>query len=407
MPSDRANQIRAELIRRELARREQTKNVNPFGTTSSPEDYLPEELMNTKMPSLKAGMSVKDYFTQAQPAFKLAIEHPETLFGQNVSPQDIEKTTSGDYADIYRRAGLPGSGSTSVAGQLVPQAAGMLLDIGTRPSSVITAGVAEASPALMQTKAGQEFAKFMTRKRSLPDPMKNVKRVTNVKEGAQFAEDVRGEFVKTKVNAVESFGKDLDSLVTKFPNNKISFNDIVSNISGSVNEISKEAMGIFNKTPYLRDALAGKRTNFTVKEVQDAINYLNTKVPKNIRANNLDVLDVISDLKASQLNAFPEEMAAARSSYAKVIEPYNNLKTQFRFNKLLKAIENNFGGAEGRKAVEGLLPKNVVNEIGGYQKAYETLVHLRKIAPYVGIAVAGSAGGYVGGRIVQGMTNPP
>lgn len=290
------------------------------------------------------------------------------------------------------------------------QTAGMVGDIATDPASLMAMiggkvpGVESLGKKLMSTKAAQEFGKFLTRERV---PLKNVNRVTNIEKGASFAEDVRRSFVQTKKDAVAKFGKDLDTMVEKSPDNVISLKSVADDITGNINEISSEAKNIFRKTPYLKDALEGTKSNFTVKEIQDAVNYLNTKVPKNIRSNNLDVLDVISDLKATQLEAFPEEMASARAAYAKIIEPYNNVKTQFRFNKVLKSIENNFGGAEGRKAVEGLLPKSIIKEIGGYQKAYETLKHFRTIAPWLGVMAAGSAGGYVAGRVVQGVTNPP
>lgn len=235
-------------------------------------------------------------------------------------------------------------------------------------------------------------------------------KVIDSKKGAAFANKIRSEFVNVKVKAVKAFEKTLDDLVAKSPETKVPLKGVVDDISVNIHTMPQEIKSVLNKTPYLKDMLKSENPlspdTLNVKQVQEITNYLNTKVPKNIRANNLDLLDVISDIKAAQLEAFPTEMAAARSSYAKMIEPFNNVKNQFKFNKVLSAIENNFGGAEGKEAVKGLLPKSVVDEMGGYKNAYETLKHLRALAPWLGIATGAGAAGYVGGKLIQGATNP-
>lgn len=94
------------------------------------------------------------YLKEAQPAFKLAVTHPETLLGKTaigtmgkpLAPEELEAETQKDWSNIYRGTGakekggagvLPFAKSTSTAGQLVPQIAGEMLNLGTRPSTYI------------------------------------------------------------------------------------------------------------------------------------------------------------------------------------------------------------------------------------------------------------------------------
>lgn len=126
-------------------------NVNPTGKTWSPQDFLDQELVKESANNkpMGFGFNPQQYFQQAQPAFKLALEHPETLMGQVISPDKINQTTGSEYSDLYRRANLPGSNSTSMMGQMIPQIAGMALDIGTRPSSAIAPAVMGAGANAM------------------------------------------------------------------------------------------------------------------------------------------------------------------------------------------------------------------------------------------------------------------
>lgn len=86
------------------------------------------------------------YFKEAQPAFKLAVSHPETLFGkpaiapganQPMNLEELNQTTNQPWSDIYRGASaqLPGAKSQTIAGQLIPEVAGTMLEFGTKPST--------------------------------------------------------------------------------------------------------------------------------------------------------------------------------------------------------------------------------------------------------------------------------
>jgi hypothetical protein len=159
--------------------------------------------------------------------------------------------------------------------------------------------------------------------------------------------------------------------------------DIVGDIQSNP-ELSKEALSIFKRTPKLDNILQNPRlaSEVSLQDAQDILNHLNTKVPKNIRANNLDLIETISSIKAKQLDAFPE-MEGIRAEYAKFAQPYNNVKAKFKYNQLLKSIENKFGGAEALRDVEKILPKKLLREMRNY-RAGQKLVNTPKALPLVG-----------------------
>jgi len=109
-----------------------------------------------------------------------------------------------------------------------------------------------------------------------------------------------------------------------------------------------------------------------LKEVQNTINYINTKVPATIKSKHLPILEAVTDLRASQLDAFPQ-MAGVRTDYRNIISPYNDVKNYFKFNRIMKAIETGFGGQEGRAAVKQLLSENTIRKMGGIRDAQKTI----------------------------------
>jgi hypothetical protein len=188
---------------------------------------------------------------------------------------------------------------------------------------------------------------------------------------ANFADKIQKEFVKTHTDKVNQFGSDIDTLSAKNPDRNISLQNVVDDIKTNWDTLPNEAKNVFNKTPHLRDMLKAENPispEINLSKSQEIINYMNTKVPKNIRYNNLDVLDTVNNVRGSQLEAFPE-MEGVRTNYRNFIEPYNNVKGYFRFNKLISAIENRFGGAQGQMAVKKILPPEVYEEMLAFRRS--------------------------------------
>lgn len=212
----------------------------------------------------------------------------------------------------------------------------------------------------------------------------NLPKVANYNKGNAFAKEIRQSFVQAHTNKVSEFGGMLDELAARNPTKKVSLQNVALEIDANWNDLPSEVKSVIKKTPYLRDMVGkgGKATDINLKQSQEIINYINTKIPKNIRANNLEVIDLVNNIKGSQLEAFPE-MESVRAAYKKFIEPYNQVKGQFKFNKLLTAIKNKFGGAEGQAAVDKILPKEVLKKMSGYRGAAK-LAELPQDIPLIG-----------------------
>jgi hypothetical protein len=211
----------------------------------------------------------------------------------------------------------------------------------------------------------------------------NLPKVVNTQKGTKFAEEVRQAFIEAHSQVVNKFGKDIDTLAIKYPNNSVNLSELVSDLQANP-DISKQTLGILKRVPKLDNILENPKlaSNINLRDTQDIVNYLQTKVPKNIRTNNFDLLDTINTIKGKQLEAFPE-LAGTRAEYAKFIEPYKNVKNYFRFNKLLDAIKNRFGGAEGEMAVKKILPPEVVKKLKGYRSGAK-LAELPGDIPFLG-----------------------
>lgn len=213
----------------------------------------------------------------------------------------------------------------------------------------------------------------------------NLDKVVNIKKGADFAQSIRASFIQAHSDKVATFGNQIEQLSGKYPTQMVSLQGMVDELNNTWGDLSPEARSAIKKTPYLKDMVNVKKpisTNIPLSKSQEIINYMNTKVPKTIRYNNLDVVETLNNIRGSQLEAFPE-MEGVRAEYKKFIEPYNQVKSQFKFNKLLNAIKNNFGGSEGRKAVEKILPKDVVKKVGGYRTAAK-IAELPQDIPLIG-----------------------
>lgn len=200
--------------------------------------------------------------------------------------------------------------------------------------------------------------------------IKNLKYVTDDDVGAKTMKAFRDEFANIKTKAVETFGNQLDDLASKNPTRTVDLTNTIDDIKSSLDDMPPEARNALKKVPLIKNLLEKPvlKDRVPLKDVQDAINYMNTKIPKNIRSSHIDILDAVNDIRVAQLDAFPE-MASVRADYAKTIEPYNQVKNYFKFNKLEKAIESGFGGSEGRKAVKQLMSPETISKLGGIREA--------------------------------------
>lgn len=193
----------------------------------------------------------------------------------------------------------------------------------------------------------------------------------SVDKEVKVSQDIRKEFYGVKDAAVKKFEGQLNDIALKNPGRKVDIGNFIDDLSNDikVGDIDPTAKNALRRVPAIKKMLDGKSgTELTVKQVQEIINDINTKIPVNIKKNHFEILDAVNNLKASQLEAFPE-MAGVRADYQKVIEPFNNVKNQFKFNKIYKAIESGFQGGEGEYAVRQLLSPETIKKMGGIKEA--------------------------------------
>lgn len=213
----------------------------------------------------------------------------------------------------------------------------------------------------------------------------NLPTVVNTQKSDKFAKAIRSAFVQAHTDKVNKFGSQIDQLSVNNPTRTVSLQGVVDELNTNWGELTPEVKAVVKKTPYLNKMVGVKKpitTEIPLAKSQEIVNYMNTKVPKNIRYNNMDLIDTINSIRGSQLEAFPE-MESVRAEYKAFIEPYNQVKSQFKFNKLLGSIKNKFGGAEGQAAVEQILPKETLKQIKGYRSGAK-LAELPQDIPLIG-----------------------
>lgn len=286
------------------------------------------------------------------------------------------------------RQGLAGMGAGAASGVVAP--ADTLQERGMNIAK-------NAGLGLLAGGALQSFGQIL---RKLPARLNDAK-------GAEFAKKIRQAYTNTKSEAVKKFGAGLEELSNKNPANKIDLFDN-TNIQDIVTDpdLTREASSVFNKTPILRDIIAGKRSSeVTVKEAQDIANYLQFKIPQSIKSQHLDIADMVNEVRAAQANAFPKEMSSLRSEYARIAEPFKDLKSKLKLQNALQSIDAGFGGAVQRQQLKELFKDNpeLLKEMGGYKGAGTLLKGLK----WGAIGTAGAIGtGMAGKAAIDAVTKP-
>lgn len=283
---------------------------------------------------------------------------------------------------------LAGAAGGATSGALQPA-----LSTGEQLSNTAKGGVFGAALGGGLQLAGKGIQSFGQILRKLPSRL-------NDKKGAEFANKVSQAFINTKSKAVKKFGSGLDELTIKDPNKKVNLfeNNNIQNIVTDP-DLTAEAASVFKKTPILRDIIEGSRSpEITAKEAQDIVNYLQFKVPQSIKSQHLDIIDMINEVKLSQANAFPKEMASLRSEYARIAEPFKSLKSKMKLESVLNSIDAGFGGAVQRTQLKELFKDNpeLLKEIGGYKAAGNLLKGLKEGSK----KAAGLAAIGIGGKMV-------
>lgn len=219
---------------------------------------------------------------------------------------------------------------------------------------------------------------------------------------------VRQVAAAAKLSTVDKFGASVDAQATANPTKTVSLENVVNDIKSSLanpeSGITDEAKTVFRKTPLLNGMLkepgsAGyiDPANVSLKDTQEIINYINTKIPKSIKASSLDVLDAQNDIRAAQLDAFPE-MAQTRADYGKFAEDYKLIKSVLNPKSTPNAIMTNFNNNIAVKDAANRVLSPVVGDMAKLRSQAGIVGWLKKL----GIGAIGAGAVYEVGKRVMG-----
>lgn len=188
-----------------------------------------------------------------------------------------------------------------------------------------------------------------------------------------FARRVREGFVNKKIESMKKFGADLDKYTEQFPDRSISLSEIMKEAQAT-SPYDQKLNSFIKGNEQLRKLVDNPElaNNMPVKEVQALLNKINPKIQGKYGGDFLEVKDFVHDIKAAQLDAFPE-MAQTREMYAKVAEPYRIIKSKIREGALLQNLANKFGDPELNARAESLMTKELKAEVANYRRTKNLL----------------------------------
>ena len=235
----------------------------------------------------------------------------------------------------------------------------------------------------------------------------DIYRVTQTPLRAQFVDSIRNAFLQSKKLAGETFGTKIDTLAKKFPAKTI-------DVSGIVGEVQQRSLtnpafkslvmrGVRNdqESVLMQSILNQPDTaqNLTLHDAQAvkqvfsrALKQKFNQVSPEYTDAHLDALDIWHELRAAQLEAFPE-FADIAAGYRKAITNFRTVKPYLTKAALEPNLLNNFGNkSEIMQSVNELLPKETLKEIERFIRAALVVRGTGKLAFYGAVGAAGALG---------------
>lgn len=229
-----------------------------------------------------------------------------------------------------------------------------------------------------------------------------------IKNPIKLAKKVRQDFFNTKRDAGLKFEKDLNTLISNNPDKSISIREAVeglaedikinpklkSDIAGAMRRSKSTLLKDLIDNPEIAENLTLKQTQ-TIKQTINKAPGLSVKLKQGNLANwsdtDIPLLDLLDEVKSSQLDVFPE-LADANTSYKNVLGRYRQLKNRFKAGSLIRNMKSGFGDEEIELAVKELLPQSTIKEIGGFRKSAKLMQDLGilKKAAIKGVAIGGA-----------------
>lgn len=306
---------------------------------------------------------------------------------QRGKPQDIignlGKVVAGQrpaqYGDVYQGAGVP---------KPLAAAGGLATDIALTPGG--TEGVINLAKGGVKTITGVT---------------KNIGDFFNFdQKSLTLGDKVRAVAAQAKQIAVDQFGKAIDILAQQNPTKTVSLQDVIDGIKNN-QDLPYEAKSVFNRTPILRDMLKDPSdpdyvspSSVSLQDTQQIINYINTKIPKSIKSNSLDILDAQNDIRAAQLDAFPE-MDKVRAQYGQFANDYKLIKSALNPKSTPGAISSNFSDNPAVKDAASRVLAPVIQDMQNYRNQVGTAKLIKRAIGWTAVGALTAAGG---GGVVEG-----
>ena len=246
----------------------------------------------------------------------------------------------------------------------------------------------------------------------------------------EFAERVQNTAFQTIRNAGTKFGDDIAKLEGTNPTEAVDITEAVTNFAANAAENadiarrlkagirvsgSKKVKEFFDQVqdPNQVVTLAKmtlKESQEIVRAVQKAPNLI-SKFTKGKLArfdpNEIAFLEFINDIRAAQLQAFPQ-FANTLKSFSETMQKWRQVKNFFKAGKTIGAVKGKFGDPQLEKMAFDMLSPAVIKSIGGVRNVVRIANGLKWVGIVAGgSAVAGIAGAGALSRLAGGQGGGP
>lgn len=418
--------------------------------TASTQDYYAEEIDNQPKNKLQQFSEKLNATPEGRRAAIMASSLAKSPFGRlalmamGKKPQEIDQLVAavepqnlggGETAikigsDITGSAPLFGLTNAGIGGMLpkLPNllklatsagvTAGTEKSIEGKPEEAIGTGLATTAGTAALGYGGKYIAKGIPK---LPTFFKNlVTNVKNVKNPVAFSQKVRKELFTAKSEVGKAVEQGIEQVARNNPTQSIDLSASFNNIKGVMDNtadnpgLASVIKGIINKVKnpeqakLLKDLIddPAKATNLTLKQVQDikvAIRNSPTIASKlkqgkfaNWEVGDLELLDLVDNIRVEQLRAFPE-LSEVFKPYATYMGNYNQVKNMFKPSTLLNKLRQGFGNEEIEAMVKAVVPKETTKAISGFRS-------LDKIKRNIPKAVGLGIGAEGARRVIEKVT---
>jgi hypothetical protein len=201
---------------------------------------------------------------------------------------------------------------------------------------------------------------------------------------------------------IDEYGKALEEATIKNPNAKINMKPVIEDLktedmAGILDPKVKLALNSSPKLKKLWENYGNPEVseNINAKEAQDMLNEISSRFPESklagksdYRSADMSLKNLKNEIRAAQIEAYPD-MIPVRKEYGDFMQAYKGMKGEFLSKHFFDNIDKNFNNPIVRTYIDKVLPKEAINDLGGYRQAAKALRWTKRAA---GVAALGAAG---------------